>query len=222
MSEYNRENIQNEIEYSFISLFSKKIRIGVVGAGKAGTIKIRHFVKNKCYVEVLSKEFSKDILELSELNNNLKLISQEFDYHFLKDKHLIIIALDDSTIKEKIKKYCDDNYKIYIDSTDFKKGMAVVPAERSSKAVNIAVNTKDGNPKGAVWAAEKLRKVMMKDDDYIEFTTQIRNKAKDIPQYKNEIINFVFTEEFRESFNKGKGIESIKDKFSEEIINKLF
>lgn len=222
MPEYNRENIQNEIEYSFISLFSKKIRIGVVGAGKAGTIKIRHFVKNKCYVEVLSKEFSKDILELSKLNKNLKLISQEFNYLFLKDKHLIIIALDDSIIKEKIKKYCDDNYKIYIDSTDFKEGMAVVPAERSSRTVNIAVNTNGGNPKGSVWAAEKLRKVMIKDDDYIEFTTQIRNKAKDIPQYKNEIINFVFTEEFRESFDKGKGIASIKDKFPEEIINKLF
>ena len=28
--------------------------------------------------------------------------------------------------------------------------------------------------------------------------------------------------EFRESFKKGKGIDSIKDRFPEEIINKLF
>lgn len=222
MPEYNRKDIQNEIEYSFISLFSKKIRIGVVGAGRAGAIKIRRFVKNKCYVEVLAREFSKDILELSQLNNNLQLINEEFDDNFLKDKHLIIIALDDSTIKYKIKKYCDDNYKIYIDSTDFKEGMAVVPAERSSRTVNIAVSTKGGNPKGSVWAAEKLSRALMEDDDYIEFTTRIRNKAKDIPECKNEIINFVFTEAFRESFNKGKGVASIKDKFPEEIIKKLF
>ena len=222
MQENNRKNIQNEIEYSFISLFSEKLRIGVIGAGKAGTIKIRHFVRNKCYVEVLSKEFSKDILELSENNDNLILISRDFDYDFLKDKHIVIIALDDSRIKEKIKKYCDNSYKIYIDSTDFKKGMAVVPAERNSRMVNIAVNTIGGNPKGSVWVAEKLSRVIMEYDDYIEFTTQIRNKLKDIPEYKNEIISFVFTEEFRESFKKGKGIDSIKDRFPEEVINKLF
>ena len=100
--------------------------------------------------------------------------------------------------------------------------MAVVPAERNSRMVNIAVNTIGGNPKGAVWVAEKLSRVIMEYDDYIEFTTQIRNKLKDIPEYKNEIISFVFTEEFRESFKKGKGIDSIKDRFPEEIINKLF
>ena len=38
----NREDIQDEVEYSFISLFSKKLRIGVIGGGKAGAIKINH------------------------------------------------------------------------------------------------------------------------------------------------------------------------------------
>lgn len=218
----NREDIQNEVEYSFISLFSKKLRIGVIGGGRAGSIKIRHFVNNKCYVEVLSKDFSQDILELSDKNDNLKLIDREFDYEFLKDKHIIIIALNDRTIKKNIKKYCDDNYKIYIDSTDFKSGMAVVPTERSTRTMNIALNTKGGNPKGSVWAADKISKVLMEYDDYIDFTTEVRNKAKNIPEYKSEIIKFIFTDEFMKSFDKGEGIKVINERFPEEVVNKLF
>ncbi len=218
----NREDIQDEVEYSFISLFSKKLRIGVIGGGKAGAIKINHFVKNNCYVEVLSKDFSKDILELSNNSDNLKLIYREFDYEFLRDKHIIIIALEDNKIKELIKEYCDKNYKIYIDSTDFKEGMAVVPAERSTKTISFALNTKGGNPKGAVWAADKISKVLRDYDDYIDFTTKVRNKAKSIPEYKSEIIKFIFTDEFKNDFDKGEELNSIKSRFPEEVINKLF
>lgn len=222
MHRNNREDIQNEVDYTFISFFSAKLRIGVIGGGRAGYIKIRHFVKNKCYVEVLSKVFSEDIIELSSRNDNLKLIDRDFDFEFLKDKHIIIIALEDSTIKDNVKEYCNENYKIYIDSTSFKDGMAVVPTERSTRTMNVALNTKGGNPKGSVWAADKIRKVLMEYDDYIEFTTEVRNKAKDIPEYKNEIIKFIFTDEFKESFDKGEGVKSLKERFTEEVIEKLF
>lgn len=61
MDRNNRENIYDEgIEYSYISLISKKLRVGIVGGGKAGTIKARHFVRNKCCVEVISKLLMKN------------------------------------------------------------------------------------------------------------------------------------------------------------------
>ena len=218
----NIEDIYNEIEYSFISLFSRKLRIGVIGGGKAGSIKIKHFVNNKCYVEVLSNEFSQDILDLSYKNDNIKLINRKFDYEFLKDKHIIIIALEDNIIKNNIKKYCDDNYKIYIDSTDFKEGMAVVPTERSTRTMNFALNTKGGNPKGSVWVSNRINEKLIEFDDFIEFTTIIRNKAKGIPKYKNEIINFIFSDEFKKFFDREEAIESIKNRFPKEVIDKLF
>lgn len=222
MYKYNREDIQNELEYSFISLFSRKLRIGVIGGGKAGIIKINHFVKNNCYVEALSKDFSSDILELSNSNHNLKLIHGELSDEFLKDKHIIIIALEDNETKKCIKDYCDKNYKIYIDSTDFKEGMAVIPVERNTKTMNVALNTKGGNPKGAVWAVDKISKVLREYDEYIDFTTKLRNKAKGIPKYKSEIIKFIFTDEFKKAFDKGEEINCIRNEFPEEVINKLF
>lgn len=221
MHKDNRKDIQNEVEYTFISLFSKKLKIGVIGGGRAGSIKIKHFVNNKCYVEVLAKEFSPDILELSANNDNLKLIYREFDYEFLKDKHIVVIALDNSIIKENVKKYCDENYKIYIDSTDFKQGMAVVPTERSTRTMNIALNTKGGNPKGSVWAADKIRRILMEYDDYIDFTTKVRNTAKNIPEWKCEILKYIFTDEFKEFFDNGKGLECMKSRFPEDVIDKL-
>lgn len=222
MQRDNSEDIYNEIEYSFISFFSRKLRIGVIGGGKAGSIKIKHFVNNKCYVEVLSNEFSQDILELSHKNNNIKLINRKFNFEFLKDKHIIIIALEDKIIKNNIKKYCDDNYKIYIDSTDFKEGMAVVPTERSTRTMNFALNTKGGNPKGSVWVSNRINEKLMEFDDFIEFTTIIRNKAKGIPKYKNEIINFIFSDEFKNFFEREQAIESMKNRFPKEVIDKLF
>ena len=218
----NSKDIYNEIEYSFLSFFSRKLRIGVIGDGKAGSIKIKHFVNNKCYVEVLSNEFSQDILELSNKNNNIKLINRKFDFEFLKDKHIIIIALEDDIIKNNIKKYCDDNYKIYIDSTNFKEGMAVVPTERSTRTMNFALNTKGGNPKGSVWVSNIINEKLMEFDNFIEFTTIIRNKAKGIPKYKNEIINFIFSDEFKNFFDREEAIESMKNRFPKEVIDKLF
>ena len=218
----NSEDIYNEIEYSFLSFFSRKLRIGVIGGGKAGSIKIKHFVNNKCYVEVLSNEFSQDILDLSYKNDNIKLINRKFDYEFLKDKHIIIIALEDNIIKNNIKKYCDDNYKIYIDSTNFKEGMAVVPTERSTRTMNFALNTKGGNPKGSVWVSNIINEKLMEFDNFIEFTTIIRNKAKGIPKYKNEIINFIFSDEFKNFFDREEAIESMKNRFPKEVIDKLF
>ncbi|MGN0145203.1 MAG: NAD(P)-dependent oxidoreductase [Clostridium sp.] len=218
----DRKDIQNEIAYTFLSFFSQKMRIGVIGGGKAGFIKVRHFVKNKCYVEVLSNEFIDEITELSYENENLKLIHQNFNEEFLKDKHIIIIVLNDDSLRNKIKKYCDDNYKIYIDCTDFKKGMAVVPTERSTRTMNFALNTKGGNPKGSVWAADKISEILKEDDDFIEFTTKIRNRAKNIPEYKKEIIQFIFTDEFKKLFDKGEAVESIRSRFPKEVIDKLF
>lgn len=217
-----RKDIHDEVEYTFLSLLSRKVRVGVVGGGRAGFIKVRHFVQNKCYVEVLSKKFTDDILGLADKNDNLKLIYRQLDDEFFKDKHIIIIALDDEVIKNNIKKYCDDNYKIYIDCTDFKKGMAVVPTETSTKTMNVALNTKGGNPKGAVWAADKINTLLMEYDEFIDFTTKIRNRAKNIPEYKNQIIKFIFSDEFKELFDKGEGMESIKSKFPKEVTEKLF
>jgi len=219
----NREDIYDEgIDYSYVALISSKIRIGIVGAGKAGTIKTKHFVKNKSYVEVLAHNFEEELIKLSKISDGrLKLRNEEFSLEFLRDKHLIIIALDDNKIKEAIKKYCDENYKIYIDSSNFQDGMGVVPAQRTTKHMMFALNTKGANPKGAVLVCNKAKELLDEYDQFIGFTTNLRNKAKELPEYKESIIKFIGSEEFKSFYDEGKSEEMLRINFPKDIVEYL-
>lgn len=223
MPKNNREDISSEeIIYSYISFIASKLRIGIVGGGKAGTIKARHFIKNEAYVEVLSKSFTEDLIKLSIASTKkLKLINEEFNYDFLRDKHLIIIAIEDKTLIDKIKNYCEENFKVYIDSTDFKAGMGVIPIERDTKNISFSLNTKQGNPKGAVLAAEKVKSLLEDYDDFLDFMGKIRSRAKKYPEYKNEILSFIGNEDFKILFDRGEAEKALKSKFPKEVIDYL-
>lgn len=221
MSENNRKDIFNKkLNYSYLGLISNKIRIGIIGAGRAGLIKAKHFAVNGCYVEILSREFSEEIIRLShEYKENLKLINTEFNISFLEDKHIIIIALEDRNLIELIKKYCDDNYKIYIDSSNFIEGMGIVPVERKSKNIVVALNTTLGNPRGAVLVAQKVKEVIDSYDEFIEFTTKLRNNSKDLLQYKEEILKIIGTEEFEKLYKENNHEEFLREHLPNEIVD---
>lgn len=223
MDKDDRKDIfEQGIDYSYISFISQKLRVGIVGGGKAGEIKAKHFVKNECYVEVLSKTFSKGIIELEKYSQKfLKLINEEFNCKFIHDKHLIIIAVDDENLKKEIKKYCNDNYKIYIDSSDFSQGMGVIPVQRNTKNVSFALNTKYGNPKGAVFLSNKVESLIGEYDNFMEFIGNIRTKAKVMKEYKDDIIEFVARDEFKKAFDQGKSEEELRLNFPKDIVDYL-
>lgn len=219
MSTDSRKDIQNEeIEYSYIGLMSSKTRIGIIGAGRAGFIKARHFALNGCHVEIIAKEFCKELIDLSS-EYNLMLINKEFTINFLKDKHIIVIAVDDEELKQQIREYCDSNYKIYIDSSNFKDGMGIVPVERQSKNIMVALNTKLGNPKGAVLISKKIKNIIDEYDEFIEFTSKLRNNSKELLDYKKEILEVIGTEEFEKLYKEKSHEEFLRRKFPDEIVD---
>ncbi|MBW6409197.1 NAD(P)-dependent oxidoreductase [Clostridium weizhouense] len=223
MFKNNREDIYDrKVNYSFISLLSSKIRIGVIGGGKASLIKIRHFINLGCYVEVISKEFNEEIIKLTKNSKSkLKLIKEEFNCEFIKDKHIILIAIDDINTIQKVKKYCEENFKIYINSSNFKEGMGVVPVQKDLENISFGINTIGGNPKGAVLLSNKVNEVLKEYDEFIGFTTDIRNKAKILKNHKKEIINFIGTEDFKYFYDKGKSNLILNMYFSKEIVEYL-
>lgn len=219
MSKDNRKDIQNEgIDYSYIGLMSTKTRIGIIGAGRAGFIKAKHFALNGCHVEIIAKEFSKEVIDISN-EYNLILINKEFTINFLKDKHIIIIAVDDNNLKQQIREYCDSNYKIYIDSSNFKDGMGIVPVQKQSKNIIVALNTKLGNPKGAVLISKKIKNIIDEYDEFIEFTSKLRNNSKDLLDYKKEVLEVIGTEEFEKLYKENKHEEYLRRIFPNEIVD---
>lgn len=220
MSKDIRENIQTrEIEYTYLALMPKKLRVGIIGGGKAGLIKAKNFIKKGCYVEILSKTFLEELINIE--NNNIVLNRKAYNKDFIKDKHIIIIALNDEKIRKEIIRHCEEEFKIFIDCSNFKDGMAVVPVQRETSNISFALNTKIGNPKGAVIVAEAAIKTLKEYNSFIEYSGLIRNKVKKLEQYKKEIIDFISTEDFKFIWEKDKGKLVLRMFFEQDIINQL-
>lgn len=197
----NKKDIcTGRIDYSSIAFLSKKLRVGIIGAGKGGLIKAKHFLKQNSQVFILTKDkISQEGIEKATI------INKEYDRNFILDKHIIIIAVKDETLRNKIKEQCEEIYKIYIDASNFKEGMGVLPVQRESENLVFTLNTKGGNPKASVFISNKIKEELKKYDDFLEFTTIVRNELKENNKLKDEVLNFIFNDDFIFFFNKGKG-----------------
>lgn len=214
-----RKDIPEEcLEYTYLSIMSKKLRVGVVGGGKVGYIKGKNFLNKGCIVDVLSLDFTDEFSNLKNIN----LIKGEYNKDFIKDKHLIIIATDDYNKNLEIKKDCDNEYKIYIFASEYSKGMAVAPVQKELNNISFSVNTKKGNPKGSLMIAEKILDLLKNYDDFIGYSSIIREKAKALKANKDNIITFVCSEDFKYIYEKGKDKLVIDMFFGKEVSNKIY
>ncbi|MCF0148004.1 MAG: NAD(P)-dependent oxidoreductase [Clostridium sp.] len=214
-----REDILKEsINYSCLSLISTKINVGVIGGGKVGYIKAKNFLDKNCSVEVLALDFINDFEKLENVN----LIKNSYYKDFIIDKHIVIIATNDKALNERIKKDCDNSYKIYIYAEDYLEGIAITPVQRNLRNISFAINTNYGNPKGSLILAEKVMDVLREYDEFIGVSSLIRKSAKDIAENKSDIINFVCSEDFKYIYEKKKDKLVLEMFFGKEIINKIY
>lgn len=211
MSKDNRKDILlSSIDYSFISLLSNKVKVLIVGGGRAGFIKAKALSKNGCIIKIISKVFSKEFDKLKKFPN-VKLIKDEYKKDYISENHLIIIAVEDENTNAIIRKHCEEQCKLYLDCSVFERGLFVVPCQRSSKNATFAINTKRGNPKTAVYLAEEIKDNLIKKDSFIEYSCSLRNIINE-SKHKTAIMNFIATDDFHFFYNKGK----------HEIILKMF
>ena len=99
--------------------------------------------------------------------------------------------------------------------------MGVVPVQRSTENITFALNTKYGNPKGAVLVSNKVENVIKGYDEFIKYIGVIRNKSRLLPKYKKEIISFIGSDNFKNSFDEGKSEDLLRSNFPREIVDYL-
>lgn len=219
MHEDIRKDIsKGSIEYTYLSIMSNKFNVGIIGGGKVGYIKSKNFLLKECNVEVLSLNFLDDFKHI----NNIKLIKKGYYKEFIKDKHLIIIATDDRDLNLKIKKDCEEAYKIYIFAEDYLNSMAIAPVQRNLNNISFAVNTNYGNPKGSLMIAEKIVETLKNYDEFIGYSSLVRKEAKNIEEYKKHIIDFVCSEDFKYIYEKKKDKIVLEMFFGKEVVNKIY
>lgn len=219
MSEYFKENIHGELNYAPITLFGEKIRIGVIGAGRGALIKVRNFYNKGSNIEVLSLDFLADFYKFNE--NKVKIIKGSYNKDFILDKHLIIIAIDDESVINKIKSDCEELFKIYINSSKFREGMGVIPVTRESEFITVAVNTKVGNPRGSVMVANSITESLQEFDEYINLTGKIRNCLTLDKEIKDDLLKFINSSDCKFFYSKNKILEVFRLFYNDDIVSKI-
>jgi len=201
------------IEYTMISLISEKINVLIIGGGKAALTKMRTFAGRGCRISLISKEFLEEFEEL-KVCNNIKLIYDEYNRKYIYDKHIVIIATNSKEVNKVIREDCRKLYKLFIDCSAPKEGTCITPCQRDTKNIFFGLHTKSVSPKTSVYLANKVKSELEKYDEFINFSSSIRNKIKDWDR-KQEIMNFICSEDFY-FFYKKKKEEAILKMFYEE------
>lgn len=213
------KDLHEELTYTPITLFGEKINVGVIGAGRGALIKTRNFYKKGSYIEVLALDFLEEFYDFNK--NQVKLIKGAYYSEFINNKHLIIIAIDNEEIINQIKSDCDILHKIYINSSNFKNGMGVIPVSRESQFITLSVNTKIGNPRGSVMVADAIGEILPTFDEYINLTGKIRNEVELSKDIKDQMLKFINSSDCKYFFDKGKLLNIFKLFYSEDIVNKI-
>lgn len=202
----NKENILfSEVDNSintFISCISYKVKVLIIGGGRAGFIKANTFAKNGAMVTVLSKDFCTDFNKFKNYSN-VKIVLGEYDKKYLLKNHLIVIAIDNEIVCNVIKNHCDELCKLYLDCSNFKEGLFLVPCQRSTNTVNFGLSTKEGSPKTSRYIAEKIKHSISQYDSFIDFNCKLRNIIKELKEM-SDIMEFVSSDDFYFFYKKNK------------------
>lgn len=202
MSKDCKEDVPNrDIERMMISLSSSKIKVLVIGGGRAGFIKAKAFASRGCKVTVLSPEFD-DAFD-SNAGGNLCLVKSCYTEDYLKEQHLIIIAVSDGELSHQITQDCEALAKLYLRCDHARDGIFIVPAISETKQSVFAYHTKEGSPATAVYIRDKIQKQLQGYDVFIEYVCRLRNTLRGNEKL-HEIMQFVNTDDFLMFFQKNK------------------
>ncbi|AGY75352.1 NAD(P)-dependent oxidoreductase [Clostridium autoethanogenum] len=190
-----------------VSLLSPKIKVIILGGGHAAYIKSKTFSKKGCQVYILSKKFMDDFENIAGLPN-VDIINAEYEKKYIEDKHLVVIATDDVKVNYSIAEDCRKLCKIYIDATKPENGNCITPCQRNTKNISIGINTKGVSPVTSVFIANKLVDYIKDYDEFVEFTSHIRNSICSIND-KKKIMKFICTDDFYFFYKKGKALDVI-------------
>ena len=106
------------------------------------------------------------------------------------------------SLNKTITGHCDENSKIYLNCTSFKEGIFITPMQGDTKEIVYSIHTKGGSPKTSRFLADKVHEELKRYDNLVKYVCKLREKIKQMDN-KNEIIEFVSSNDFEFFFEKG-------------------
>ena len=138
----------------FIDLQDKKVL--VVGAGEVALRKIEKLLPFNPKITVVAKKVKQEKVYKLAKEKKINLIERPFSFEDLKEKDLVIVAVDDINLQKQIYEYCKDK-KIPVNSVDSPKFCSFIfPAYIKKADLIIGVSTSGKAPA----LAGKLKKTL--------------------------------------------------------------
>ncbi len=163
------------MRYYPISLDIAKKECLVVGGGSVGTRKSKRLLQCGAIVNVISKDFTAELLNL-EKTENLVLQNKPYNESDLEGQHLVISSTDDKDLNKKIASDADSrnilcNIADLPDASNF-----VLPSVVHRGDLTISISTSGKSPA----FSRKLRKDLEKEfgDEYSRFLTLLGTARK--------------------------------------------
>ncbi len=161
----------------FLNIENKKFLI--IGGGRIAFLKLRHMLDFTKNISLISKEFNKEMLEyINELQ--LKYSIKEYEEKDLNGYDIIIVAIDDYALQEKIyfqakKKNCICNCVDLQQYCDF-----IFPSYIKKGDLTIAISTSGSSPAFAKYLKIYISKLI--PSNIGEFLKQMKNFRKTMPK----------------------------------------
>ncbi len=208
MSEDYKKNFSGrDLGYMPISLIAGKLRVLIVGGGKAGYLKAKAFLSKGCSVTVVSMDFDDVFGELQA--PNLCLMKEAYHRELIMKAHLVVIAVSDEELAMQIKVDCEDEYKLYLYAPSASQGLFIIPAAGETREGIFTFHTKKGSPATAKLIRTKIKEQLSQYDSFIEFACNLRASLAG-NENQPEIMRFVNTEEFLEYYRQQKHLLILK------------
>lgn len=198
------KNLLKDESNTLLALLSPKIKVIIIGGGKAAYIKSRTFALRGCQVYVLSPQFINEFDNIKDYLN-IHMILGKYEKRYIEDKHIIVIATDDTELNLSIGDHCRKLCKIYLDASQPKRGNCITPCQRNTKNVSLGVNTRGVgvSPITSVFIADQIAKYVKDYDDFVEFTSGIRNSIGNVED-RRKVMKFICSRDFYFFYKKGK------------------
>lgn len=209
MSENTGEDIlRTGIDNMTISLIPSRIRVIVIGGGNAGLLKARSLSERGCQVTVVSLDFRDGFNELRR-EFSTELILDSYGIEHILDSHLVVIAVDNLDLNQKIIGDCDAHNKLYLNCSDYREGIFGVPYQSQTEGFHFSLQTKTINPTLSVYLGEKIREFLRKYDDFAMFIGRVRSwEAQGVNRL--DLMRYMCSDEFLDFFRRGKGEMMLK------------
>lgn len=184
-----------------ISLRAEKIRALIVGGGRAALIKARTFIERGCHITILAPSVREEFAQLDP--NLVEIRLAPYDSAALAGHHLVVIATDDDAVNAQIQRDCEARDTLCLTCGDAQQGIFITPVMRETEQAMIAVHTKAGSPRSAVFLAKKSAECLQKYDAFVAWIADIRQQIKGRGD-KDEIMRTLNSDAAFELFMQGR------------------